>query len=606
MSDFVDAGEKAAAKSIVGDIYLNIKNLYKSLDISKAKFDAYRHGLRENLINIQIMGMADPRKISELYVTLTFKGVEKIQSSRGDVGVSKRMDDVDYLKHCLTNGLTKGDIEKGLDELGFGHEFFSDVGYFDDGSELEVGDQVVIDYNKQMQGVNAISAIDKHQKCVVLAGPGSGKTTFLKYCALAYAGHLPVSKKLTPKLPIFVPLREIERVGTPNGSPNWLLKVAASFASDVSNQDFTEEWLKTQLVKGNCILLLDGLDEVPEKLVGKCIQSVKSFSHRYGDNHIVLSCRKPAYKRGLIGFTNFEIEEFSQKDIQHFAMNWFSNDGATAAKFLNDLEQAPSALSICKTPLLATLFCIMYGYARSLPSHRAELYERCIDALMFHWDTYRAIDRTSISSSLSPSRKKYILARVARVSYDENAYLFRHGTLLKLLVDALARLGLENEVSPRNLLSEIQENHGLIVERSPGVFAFSHLSFHEYFCAYDFTQSGELPQLFQLYKKDTRYREILLLSIELAYDPNPLVLGIIALAKEASSRSKDAHYLAEAILELRVPMDERLRVVLQHLVSNRSSSRVNGENGDLNDDDVVAVDEALSVGAFSASGYNFD
>lgn len=593
MNDFIDSGEKSAAKSIVGDVYLNLKTFYKRLDISQTKYQSYTDGLRRSLSNIQIMGMADPRQLTDLYVTLKFKGTSAsdFKKTRGPISSSK-FDDISYLKKCLKTGLKKGDIDQSLADLGYDSNFFTGLVDQPEAPSEEQLKRIDVKYDAKLHGVNAIGIVDKYKNIVVLAGPGSGKTTFLKYCALAYSGHLPVSKKLSPKLPIFVPLRELSRAGEPDGSPDWLVKAASLFASDVSDQSFTVDWLNAQLTKGNCFLLLDGLDEVPEASMNLCLQSIKAFSQKYSKNRIMLSCRKPAYKKGIVGFTAFEIENFAEADTAAFARNWFGSDTLTADRFLADLASSESAASLCKTPLLATLLCIMYGYARSLPSHRAELYERCVDALMFHWDTYRAIDRSSISGSLSPARKKYLLAQVARVSFEDNAYLFRRSSLLKLLTDGIERLGLQSEVSSTGLLDEIQDNHGLLVERSPGIFAFSHLSFHEYFCAYSYTHSNDISELFQLYRNDVRFGEILLLTIEMSFDPSALILGLIGLAKNDGPQSAGARELCRSVLRLGVPMDERLRHVLRDVILNSKVQKPQTRQAEA-EREVDAVDELL-------------
>lgn len=130
MNDFIDSGEVAAAKGIVGDLYQNLKQFYKTLDISEDKYTTYRERLKEALVNIQIMGMSGPRPLTDLYVTLRFKGVETERENTEDksapksrVEDSKPYGDSEYLKHVLTS-LKSGEIDKALEDLGYGSSFF--------------------------------------------------------------------------------------------------------------------------------------------------------------------------------------------------------------------------------------------------------------------------------------------------------------------------------------------------------------------------------------------------------------------------------------------------------------------------------------------------
>jgi predicted NACHT family NTPase len=372
-----------------------------------------------------------------------------------------------------------------------------------------------------------------------------------------------------------------------------LIGAAANFAGELSGISFSVDWLTKQLETGNCLLLLDGLDEVANEHRANLIESIQAFERKYPKNQIVVSCRKSVFNIGLQGFSIFEVRPFSFHDIQDFALNWFIDDNQTAQKFISDFSHSKSAQDICRTPLLCTLFLIMYGYARSLPSHRAELYERCIDALLFHWDTYRAIERKSLSSDLSHARKKSVLSKIGRKTFDRHTYVFRKPVLLGLVQKELDALGIEDELSAEDFINEIEDNHGLLVQRGPDRYAFSHLSFQEYFAAYHYVHSQQMAELFQMLKRDQRYREVFLLAVELSFEPSKLILGVISMATNERNTAGFYHDLVREILTIRIPINAKLRQVMQSLANDLPTlENFNDDDPEIEKDfEILSVDE---------------
>jgi hypothetical protein len=104
------------------------------------------------------------------------------------------------------------------------------------------------------------------------------------------------------------------------------------------------------------------------------------------------------------------------------------------------------------------------------------------------------------------------------------------------------------------------------VEKAAGIYAFSHLSFHEYFCALSYDRKREIAELFQRFRGDVRYREIVLLAIEMSFDANDLILAILAYVKnEVRCGAADVDIdILDDVLEMRVPMNEKLRIAISH------------------------------------------
>jgi predicted NACHT family NTPase len=220
-----------------------------------------------------------------------------------------------------------------------------------------------------------------------------------------------------------------------------------------------------------------------------------------------------------------EIDTFNDNDIRAFATQWFGRESRKIKSFLSDIGYSISCSELCKTPLLLTLLCIGYDFARSIPRHRAELYETCVDALMFRWDAYRSIDRRMISERITPSIKKRILSSIGRAYFDNDEYLFKRNDLESEISRELSLYDVGN-IKATDIVYELEAHHGLIVEQYRDMFSFSHLSFHEYFTACSYVGCDDVTKLIGIVVEQPRYREVFLMAIEMVYDANRIILGI--------------------------------------------------------------------------------
>ena len=81
--------------------------------------------------------------------------------------------------------------------------------------------------------------------------------------------------------------------------------------------------LETLLQGGRVLLLMDGMDEVPNPDITPVVNEIRSFADKYHRNRFVVSCRTAAQRFCLRGFTDVEIAPFTPAQIQTFAQKWF-------------------------------------------------------------------------------------------------------------------------------------------------------------------------------------------------------------------------------------------------------------------------------------------
>jgi predicted NACHT family NTPase len=374
--------------------------------------------------------------------------------------------------------------------------------------------------------VDGLKAVVDKKQLMILGRPGAGKTTFLKRLAmLCRSGDF-----LADQVPIFVTLKEWAE--SP-GKPGLLEFVGRSFSDSIDS-------VKTILYAGRGLVLLDGLDEVLEKDHDRVLNEIRDFSQIYKNNQIVITCRIAAREYIFQQFTEVEVADFSDEQIQEFADKWFlvkepanvDDEGkSTVGKlFWKALKEREPVKELAANPLLLTLLCLEFENSAEFPKGRAELYERGLYLLLSKWDGQRRIQRESAYGKLSVKRKESMLGQLAIATFERGDYFFKVRIAEQQIgayIQNLPEAKTDPEallVDSREVLRDIVAQHGLLTERATGIYSFSHLTFHEYFAARSIVDSSN-PAKYELainllmeHVADKRWREVFLLVVERSDD----------------------------------------------------------------------------------------
>lgn len=401
----------------------------------------------------------------------------------------------------------------------------------------------------------ALAFVDGAPYAALLGDPGSGKTTFANFLALCLAGEILGLKKanlshLGPTwtqgalLPVRVVLRNFAAqlpLHTQN-APGDLLWEYITRHTGQSLSEFAP-LLRQHLLEAGGLLILDGLDEVPEAQQRRewVKQAVLDFRRQFPRVRILLTSRTYAYQRQewrLPGFVEAVLGPFKAEQIETFINRWYghmvqvrkglSEDEAQgrAAILKRAMKNNPNLRALATRPLLLTLMASLHAWrGGSLPDDREQLYEESVELLLDIWERPKIVhDRDGQPVLQTESMAEWLRApqSMLRKALEALAYDVHLGQKETTgaadiaegqLVSALLRATNDPDMRPARVVEYIRDRAGLLTNKGEGIYSFPHRTFQEYLAARHLTDTSFPNLLVQLVREDAeRWREVLLLA----------------------------------------------------------------------------------------------
>lgn len=328
---------------------------------------------------------------------------------------------------------------------------------------------------------------------VLLGPPGSGKTTLAQYLAWqAAGGDLCVSGRQL--LPARVRLREWERWALKATEPNFSLVdyVAELYRqTGLSPAPTAEQWQRW-LLRGEVLLLLDGLDEIGG--YQPFLAALKTTLTTFEGCPTVLTCRTVSFApHGVLcpDLPVFILDGFDEprRDTYIRAFPPAHPDRFNPDRLIDQLNHTPQLRPLAANPLLLSIICYVVDDAQDvdLPATRAQLYDKVVERLLAR---PRRVEVTypGGKSDVPLARKRRILEWAAFMLFAELGPQRRLTVEESRLLEALTA-GAQAEALDKpadvadSLLLDLTHNSGLLRGDSSQGYFFLHLTVHEFLAA---------------------------------------------------------------------------------------------------------------------------
>ncbi len=268
---------------------------------------------------------------------------------------------------------------------------------------------------ERAQRLSVEDVLREEPRLVVVGDPGAGKTTFLRYVALALAeGEQAARERLGLAgewLPIYLPLAAYnEELRKKRVSlEDYVLRYWDTRSFDRPGMD---RLVARALEMGQVLLLLDGLDEVGGRADRLAVaRQVEAWANSYGPrgNRVTVTSRVVGYDEAPLArdFHAYTLSPFGPEEIERFAGQWcvayqrwadpdqpekmaLERGHNEAARLVAEIRADPRVESLASNPLLVTIIALIHYKGTRLPDHRVELYDLCIQTLVETWREARS------------------------------------------------------------------------------------------------------------------------------------------------------------------------------------------------------------------------
>ncbi|MFJ3833438.1 NACHT domain-containing protein [Streptomyces sp. NPDC090046] len=442
--------------------------------------------------------------------------------------------------------------------------------------------------------------LDEHHRVLLRGEAGSGKTTLIQWlavCAARDQGDGPI--------PYVLPLRTLTRHGERLPAPRDFL------AGTPLAGEAPEGWEGRVLRDGRALLLVDGIDEIPEAERERARDWLADLITACPGNRWLVTSRPSAVRQNwlaAVDFSEVTLAPMNPANVRAFIERWHAAAEHTPPEYreqlLDSVRRTPDLARLATNPLLCGMICALHRERRGvLPSGRKELYAAALSMLLHRRDRERGLRLPDLAEEPQLQllqRLAYWLIRNGRTEMDRS----RAEALIAHALPAVPAAGVLGAAPA--VFAHFLERTGLLRAPTVDTVEFVHRTFQDFLGARAALDEGSLGELTEHAEND-QWEDVVRMAVAQGR-PRERTEIIRALLARGTNRSV---ILAYASLQYATELDPALRAeaeaAVRHLLPPRSIEEAEelGRTGPLvlellTDPATADTDEALM--AVTAAG----
>lgn len=416
------------------------------------------------------------------------------------------------------------------------------------------------------------------RRLLVRGGAGAGKTTLMQWLAVNSAG-----RKFTEELsswnntiPFYIRLREFveKALPAPEDFPKLLAPTIVA--------EMPTRWAHEKLRTGQAIVLIDGVDELPEGRRDEVRKWVDELVGNFQGSRFIVTSRPSAIEEGWLsneGFEDAELQPMQLSDIVAFIDHWHAAvreelpEGEEkmelpelAEALKSEIRRSKQKRELATSPLLCAMLCALHrDRKRQLPSDRVQLYEACIEMLIERRDIERGVQLRNFPV-LGYRQKRALLEDMAYWMLKNNWPDVEWTQAEEWLGKKLQNMhGLPSNATKAKVLNLLVERTGIVREPVPEHIDFTHKTFQEFLAAQALINESDIGLLIENAHKD-QWREVVILAAGVTKkerEREEIINGLLMRGDKEEKKRHQLHFLAITCLENSISLSRALRAEVE-------------------------------------------
>ncbi|WP_239516126.1 MULTISPECIES: NACHT domain-containing protein [unclassified Streptomyces] len=422
----------------------------------------------------------------------------------------------------------------------------------------------------------AEEALAREPRVLLRGEAGSGKTTLIQRLTVSTAREAAEGGPV----PYVLPLRSLTRYGERLPAPEDFL-VATALKGQAP-----EGWESRVLSAGRGLILVDGIDEIPEAERARARDWLCDLLTAYPGNRWVVTSRPSAVRQDWLAdeqFTELTLAPMNRADVAAFVTRW--HDAAEAGgdlreQLLDSLRTKPELARLATSPLLCGLICALHRERRGfLPAGRRELYTAALSMLLHDRD----VERELRLPRLAEEPQLQLLQRLAYWLIRNGRTEMSRDRATALIADALPAVPAAQALGDAPaVLRRFVERTGLLRAATEDTVEFVHRTFQDYLGARAALDEGSLGVITR-HAEDDQWEDVIRMAVA---QGRPLERAAIIgdLLVRGSDRAVLLAFAAvEYAAELEPELRDRVRAAARRLVppKDEDAARALGRIGPL-------------------------
>ncbi|MEU7113306.1 NACHT domain-containing protein [Streptomyces sp. NPDC046182] len=364
-------------------------------------------------------------------------------------------------------------------------------------------------------GGRADLALVRQDKVLLRGLAGSGKTTLVQWLAVSATREDLAEDMayLRDRIPFVLPLRTLTRHGERLPAPDRFLSAVGCPLTP------PEGWADRVLAAGRGLVLVDGIDEIPEAERERGRRWLRDLLDSYDGNRWLVTSRPTAVRDDWLasdGFTELTLSPMSTAEVTTFVRRWHRAAGPEAAPYeqplLDALRTTSDVAQLATNPLMCGLICALHRSRRGfLPRGRKALYDAALSMLLSRRDRERDMG-TPYGIELGEAPQIQLIQRIAywltlngRTTMD----LSHAESVVREAVPAITEAAGHD---PGTVFTHLLHRSGLLREPTEETVDFVHRTFQDYLAAKALVDRWDIGVLIQ-HAADDQWEDVIRMAV---------------------------------------------------------------------------------------------